>query len=463
MNGRSGNRRFPLLLFAYVAGHVGDILYISLMVIHLKRTTGSTLIAALFPFVRVLAMFGSSFVSPLLLERLPLVRLLALTRAGETAALLALAGAVALGVEAPAALLAFVLVISMLQGWTDPVVYALVARLTPAAGLARANAALGTAREVGAIAAWGVGGVLAALLEPAWMLAGTALLFAAGFAAALRLAPAIAAAGPHAAVGAAGGAGAGAAGAAQAEAPAAAPPAPAAAPAAAQAEPGTAASGASAPSRREAIRLGWRELFRSPAARAVVAMDLLEGIAISIFAGVFTLTFVERQLGQEEAFWGFLNAAYFVGMIAGGALAARLSRHLMRRLPLALAFGSFGYGVGTLLYGATTSPLAALLLIAGLGLPCMVRETAQRTLLQLNVPERALPNALVAHGAINALAFALSLLLMGAAAERFGIQSIYYIGGALGLASAALGLALFARHRAAVKLPAEPGAASEQA
>ncbi|HZG86914.1 MFS transporter [Paenibacillus sp.] len=450
MNGRPGNR-FPLLLFAYVVGHLGDILYISLMVIHLKRTTGSTLLAALFPFVRVLAMFGSSFISPLLLERLPLVRLLALTRAGETAALLALAGAVALGVEAPAALLAFVLVISTLQGWTDPVVYALVARLTPAAGLARANATLATAREVGAIAAWGVGGVLAALLDPAWMLAGTALLFAAGFAAALRLAPAAAAA-------------AGANAALEAARPAQPAAEPAAEPAAAPAQAAAPdAVPAKAPSRGEAIRLGWLELFRNPAVRAVVAMDLLEGVAISIFAGVFTLTFVEQRLGQEEAFWGFLNAAYFVGMIAGGALAARLSRQLSRRLPLALAFSSFGYGVGTLLYGATTSPAAALALVAALGLPCMIRETAQRTLLQLNVSERALPNALVAHGAINALAFALSLLLMGAAAERFGIQSIYYIGGALGLASAALGLALFARHRAAVKLPGEAGSASERA
>jgi len=409
-------RQFPLLLFTYAAGYVGDILYISFMVIHLKRTTGSTLIAALFPFVRVLAMFGSSFVSPFLLEKLPLVRLLTVTRAGETLLLLGLAAAIGFGVEALWVPFAFVLLISFLQGWADPVVYSLVPRLTPEGELARANARLGTAREVGGVAAWGVGATLAALFDPAWLLAGCSLLFAAGFAASLRL--------PKA------------------------PPAPAS-----DAEDGG--------SRWAAIRSGWRELARNPVARAVAAMDLVEGIAISIFSGAFTLTFVEQRLGEAEPFWGFLNAAYFVGMILGGAIVARLAGRLTGKLPLALAFGSLGYGLGTFAYGSTTSPLAALLLIVGLGLPCMVRETAQRTLLQLHVPERTLPNALVAHGAMNALAFALSLLLMGVASETFGIQSIYYIGGVASVAGAALGLTMFARSRAAVK-PRLPGDAPSE-
>ncbi|WP_309123294.1 MFS transporter [Paenibacillus sp.] len=403
---RKRTREFPLLLFTHTVGHLGDILYISLMVIYLKRTTGSTLIAALFPFVRVLAMFGSSFVSPFLLEKLPLVRLLTLTRAGETALMLGLAAAIGLGAEALWVPFAFVLLVSFLQGWADPVVYSLVPRFAPADRLARANATLGTAREVGVIAAWGVGATLAALFDPVWLLAGCALLFAAGFAASLRL-PTVEAPTPDPAAG----------------------------------------------SRWASIRAGWQELLRNPVARAVAAMDLVEGIGISIFAGAFTLTFVEQRLGQEEPFWGFLNAAYFVGMIAGGAIVSRLGDRLTRRtLPVALALGSLGYGIGTLAYGATTSPLAALLIVAGLGLPCMARETAQRTLLQLNVPERKLPNVLVAHGAMNALVFAVSLLLMGAMADAFGIASIYYIGGGAAIAGAALGLMLFARRRPAAKV-----------
>ena len=404
-------RATRLLLFAYASGYVGDILYISMMVMHLQRTTGSTLVAALFPFVRVAAMFASSFVSPTLIGKLPLVRLLTLTRAGETVLLLGLAAAIGLGGDGLGLWVPFLFVlwISFFQGWADPVVYSLVPRLTPPHELARANARLGTAREVGGVAAWGLGGTLAAWLDPAWLLAGCAALFAAGCAASARL-----------------------------------PAAP----------PAIAADGPSA-SRWTTIRAGWTELFRNPVARTIAAMDLVEGIAVSIFAGAFTLAFVEQRLGEAAPFWGFLNAAYFVGMMLGGLVVARLGDRLNGRLPLALALGSFGYGVGTLLYGATSSSMAALFLVVAIGLPCMLRETAQRTLLQLHVPERTLPNVLVAHGAMISLSFAVSLLLMGFAAETFGIQSIYTIGGVLGLAGAALGLTMFAGRRAASRPTAD--------
>ncbi|WP_199615364.1 hypothetical protein [Paenibacillus alkalitolerans] len=76
---------------------------------------------------------------------------------------------------------------------------------------------------------------------------------------------------------------------------------------------------------------------------------------------------------------------------------------------------------------------------------------------QLNVAEPKLPNTLVAHGALNSAVFAISMLLVGWMAERFGPASIYVFGGSLSCISAVIGIGMFIRLRGEIRLPSEAG------
>ncbi|MDZ4910739.1 MFS transporter, partial [Clostridium perfringens] len=80
-----------------------------------------------------------------------------------------------------------------------------------------------------------------------------------------------------------------------------------------------AAAGRAKPS-WEGIREGWFYLWRNPTLRIVTMMDMIEGIAGTIWVGAITLVYVKEVLHQGEAWWGFINASYYVGAIVGGLL-----------------------------------------------------------------------------------------------------------------------------------------------
>lgn len=411
------NRKFSLLLINHTAGHLGDILYIAVVVLYIYKSTGSVLASALFPFVRVIALFFSSFVSPLLIERMPLQRMMALTRLGETLAMVLLAVFLLSGGTSVALILTIVFAVSFIHGWADPVTYSLVPRLVEQNNLSRANGVLGTAREITGVIGWLAGGVGALAFGIPVMLCGSAVLFGVGVVAmhVLRKADV-------------------------------------------QAEEAVSGSsnvggGDGKPGKWAAIRLGWVELLNNRTARFITIMDVIEGCGYSIYLGSFTILFVETQLKRGPEWWGYINAAYFIGMIAGGVLVTAAARRLNGRLPSALALGSLGYGAATLVYAFTHSAMAALLLVLVMGIPMMVRDTAQRTLFQLNVPHDKLPNTLVAHGALNSAVFAVSIVLIGWMAERFGPSAIYVFGGALSCFSALVGIVMFVRLRGGVRLP----------
>ncbi|WP_199615363.1 MFS transporter [Paenibacillus alkalitolerans] len=297
------NRSFSLLLFNHTAGNLADILYITVIVLHIYELTGSVLASALFPFVRVIANFASSFVSPVLLGRVPLVRMMSVTRIGEVSAMAGLALFAVSGLDAVWLILSIVFATSFIQGWANPVTYSLIPRLVDEAGLSRANGMLGTAREITSVVGWLLGGIGAVWLGVPNMLAVSAILFASG---------AVAVQGLRVRAGG---------------------------------EPAEGKSEGGSPADKwTAIRLGWSELLRNRTARFITIMDAIEGFGYTVFIGSFTLTFVEIQLNRGPEYWGYINASYFVGMIAGGVLVTAAAKWLNQRLPLAMALGSLGYG-----------------------------------------------------------------------------------------------------------------------
>ena len=60
---------------------------------------------------------------------------------------------------------------------------------------------------------------------------------------------------------------------------------------------------------------GWRFLWIHKRIRALVIMDIIESLFGTIWIGAITLSFVKEVLGKGEAWWGYINGAYYFGSI----------------------------------------------------------------------------------------------------------------------------------------------------
>lgn len=140
-----------------------------------------------------------------------------------------------------------------------------------------------------------------------------------------------------------------------------------------------------APSTKLALmKEGWIYLWKIPTLRLVTLMDVIEGVAGSIWIGALTLIYVKEVLHQGEQWWGFINASYYAGTIMGGICTIWLARRIQKHLIASMAAGSFFFSLFTLLYGLTSAPFFALLLCAAMG-------PAQQTAFQTNIESAHLP------------------------------------------------------------------------
>ncbi|WP_393959319.1 MFS transporter [Priestia megaterium] len=78
--------------------------------------------------------------------------------------------------------------------------------------------------------------------------------------------------------------------------------------------------------KRSAAKLmeGWRFLWIHKRIRALVIMDIIESLVGTIWIGAITLSFVKEVLEKGEAWWGYINGAYYFGSIVGGIIVYRI-------------------------------------------------------------------------------------------------------------------------------------------
>lgn len=131
---------------------------------------------------------------------------------------------------------------------------------------------------------------------------------------------------------------------------------------------------------------GWKMIWTNKTVRTLTFMDVCENIAGALWVGPVTLAFVTLVLKQGEEWWGFINAAYYIGAIIGGLLAAWLSRFIQKQLLLFMAAGSFIYAVLTILFSLNSLPWLALLLCILMGPAYQIRDVSQQTILQTETP-----------------------------------------------------------------------------
>ncbi|MGZ9584677.1 MFS transporter [Paenibacillus marinisediminis] len=191
---------------------------------------------------------------------------------------------------------------------------------------------------------------------------------------------------------------------------------------------------------------GWSFLFKHPRLRVITWMDLIEGVAGGIWIGGITLVFVQEVLQQNEAWWGYINAAYYAGTIVGGIITLKLATWINRHLVTTIIIGSFGVSILVLGYAINVQAFVALALVMLMGPFYQLRDIAQRTYVQLQTPQEDQPHVFAAQNTISYVLFGISVLFAGTVADLWGARAVYLVAGTLYLLSSAAGLILRRSH-----------------
>ncbi|MBE0336778.1 MFS transporter [Paenibacillus sp. 23TSA30-6] len=443
-------RSFTYLLGTQTMSNAADILYIMALVSLVFHETDSIFSSVLVPLLRMGAQMISGFLAPLILARFQLPFILFVSQFGQLAFFALLLGHLWSAGPSPVWVLVFTLVAAMsfLDGWTTPARNALIPRLASGEGLMRANSLVSVSDQTVQLAGWGLSGVLVAMLgsEKTLLVAGGLYMVAMIFTSLIRdplegkahylLQPvtrvrsgdSLASTSP-----------------AQLEDTLYGP---------------ESESPALPPKRKkEILREGWSLIGASRRLKALIFMDMIDLLGGSVWVGAFTLAFAQQVLHKSEAWWGYINAAYFAGAIGGGIIVLASVKYLQRRLLPAMLVGMACYGLLTAWYALNTLPPLTLLIVLLMGLPAEMSVVSRRTMMQMSVSAHDLPKVLSAQATLTSMTFCISLLLMGWIADHLGIVNLYLFSALLTLIAVIYGI--FSRRALSMSLTA-PGASSSE-
>ncbi|MFF2338894.1 MFS transporter [Bacillus mycoides] len=370
---------------------LADIVYIMIITTHIYITTRSATITALFPLLQVITNLIANTSAPLIMNRFPSYSLLYTLQWIKTALLILLMILFPILSTNISALLTFVIFISLCSGWSAPLLYAVIPRLTPQEKLVKVNSVFSFSTQIIQAAAYSFTSIIVLLIGVTSTLMINNILMIFGCITLHLSLQSI-----------------------QAER---------------VAEPTS--------SKTTALLEGWKLLFQHPSLRIVTIMDLIETFAGTIWIGAITMAYVTTVLHKGEDWWGYINTSYYVGTLIGGILAWKMSTYIQKNLIRSMAIGSLMFSILTFLYGMTSSGFIALFLCVLMG-PCYQIRDISQTVLQSSVTPSLLSKMYTAHGALLSTASGLSMLSVGIITDMFGVRTIYIIAAFLILCSACL-------------------------
>ncbi|MFE6077178.1 MFS transporter [Paenibacillus sp. NPDC057886] len=367
-----------------------NVIYIMVITTFIYGQTGSVLYAALFPFIQMSARIVAGFTAPLLVNRFAFSRLIVSIPLAKTLMITGIAIAFTdLTAHIPL-LLVGIAVLSFLDGWESPLINTLTPRLVQGEDLVKANSFLSFSTQTVTIIGyamtgfivmyWGASQTFWAATTLSWVVLILMIMIS-------SLTRDIQE----------------------------------------KAENST--------SRSDVLREGWIILWKNQSLRLITFMDLVEGLAGSIWIGAITLAFVKEALGQEEGWWGLINSSYSAGTILGGILAIALATRIQKHLISSMAIGSLFFSLLTIAYGLNSLPWLALVLCVLMGPAYQIRDVAQQTAFQSSVPVESLSKVYAAHGIVLSAAMSISTVIFGLIADQMGVRLVYLIGGVLFIVS----------------------------
>ena len=183
-------------------------------------------------------------------------------------------------------------------------------------------------------------------------------------------------------------------------------------------------------SKREQLKKGWGLLSSIPILRQITKIDILETIAGTVWVAAIILVFVTEALNRDERWWGFINGAYFCGLIIGSIYCVKYAPYIKNKIGTVILWSSAATSLVTLLFSINYIPSVAMLLSLLIGFSGQLKAIPQQTVIQTSVRSGHLASVYTSLGAISTGIFGLSTLLMGILADLFGVRAVFAISAA---------------------------------
>ncbi len=374
--------------------NLGDVFYIVGLISIMYIVSQSAFYLALLPFINTFGRFLSGYLSPLLFNTYPLKTLLAGSQISKTAVLIILAIWITLQSSfSMMAILTLIFVVAFLDGWAAPASRAMLPRLLSKKEIVKANSFFSVVNQLIQLGAWALGGLLVA-----WIGGQAVIWLTFGLFVISSLMVALI-------------------------------------------QDSTPFSPREVKDRANVLKEGWQTIWYTPLFKKIHVVIFIESIANVVWIAAIIYVFVSEVLEKIEAWWGYVNTTFFIGLLVGGLLSIRYSEVIEYHLKKLLIYSSCGVSIITLLFGFNSIAWVALTLSVLYGVVEQVKSITIETYLQQEATSEELPKIYGAQGALTSLTFGLASLILGALADVFGVQYVFLIAGLL-LATAAVYLVL---------------------
>ncbi|MCA1056543.1 MFS transporter [Rossellomorea aquimaris] len=383
------SQSFRHLWVGQALANMGDIFYVVALISLIDHVTGSPLYLTIVPLVITSSRFLSSVMVPLLLNRTQLKWLIAYSQLVKTMLLVLMFSLVVLSLGNGWIYLGVAGLISFMDGWALPARNAYVPFIVKREELLGANGFLSTVDQTIQFSSWAVGGLLVAALNESILLALVILLFLISTYYMLRL-PVI---------------------------------------------PRTTLQ-----QKRhwwEQFGEGWSEVGKNKSLRNLFVIYAIESAAGAVWIAAVLYLYVDLILNRSEAWWGFINSSFFIGLVLASYLIYRMHGYFSSKrsgwLPVCMLMTS----IATFIFAWNSSALFALILSLVFGFFDQIKTIILQTFLQETVTAGEIGKVYAAQGALTTLIFGLSSVGVGLLMEVTSVETVFTLSASL------LGLTLF--------------------
>jgi len=368
----NNQRSFYFLWVSQMIANAGDVLYIVGLIQLVYLSSGSVLMLTLIPLTITFSRLIGSFVTPLLLHRFPLRRILVSSMFGKVVVLSAV---FFMKDEAIIWVLLLVSMNAFLDGWASPIRQAMIPVFAGKEFLPKANSLVATSDNTVNLASWPIGAFFVAILGGGPLLLITVSLYLVGLLLTFGIKP-------------------------------------------------IPLVQKEMPLIKQQLLSGWTYSFSQPSIRNILILDAFLAFTGAVWISAILYVYVEDILEKSEAWWGYINAVFSGGCLIGGVLFYKFAKLPASQMIMG---GSILTGIVTVWFIHPTNALLALVLSFLLGVVGQLQGIAHLTVLQTQTEPEQLGAVFSTQEVLVTAAFGISTLMFGWVAESFGIELAFYI------------------------------------
>ncbi|MEK5063699.1 MFS transporter [Cytobacillus sp. FSL R5-0596] len=379
------SKSFHLLWLGQSFANLGDVFYIVSLISILYSVTESSIYLALLPFLNMLGRFISGIISPWILHMYKLKFVLVRSQLSKTFVLFLLAYCVSSQIASSIwFIITCMFFIAFFDGWAMPATDALLPRLVEPHELMKANSFVSVISETIQLGGWALGGIFVTILGGQNVIWLTFALFVVSTIMMQLIVDK------------------------------------------------TSFQANDVKQKTMKILLeGWVIIWENPITRSIHIIIFIEAIANVVWIAAILYVFITEILNVTEVWWGYINTAFFLGLILGGIICSKLSLIFEKAIKLTILSTSVGVSIVTLIFGLNSLAGIALIIVFLSGLINQIKGITIQTYLQSVAFVEDLPKIYSAQHSLVSLVFGLSTLIFGGVADYIGVQFTFIVAGIL--------------------------------